>query len=221
MSIHSFFAIWSLDRELFRAIHIGLQRDFLDRIMLLLSYSGDGNIQIPLILIFLINKRTRKVALPILVCYVVAGGIRLILKEIFQRPRPSNFEWAQPLGWPGGLPGGPDGWLSRTFDVIPYGNSSFPSGHSTTSFAIAIMLAWIVYKTDYAWLGWLAFLWASLVGLARIYIGVHYPADVFAAMALSAICATGLNLLWQSKGLLHHKPTASNHRAPDNEPESP
>ncbi len=205
MSILNLLTLWTWDRELFRAIHIGMHRDFLDRIMLIISYSGDGNIQIPILVIFLISKKTRKAALAVLACYVLAGGLRLILKEIISRPRPSNYDWAQPLSWPGGMPGGPDGWMSRTFDVIPYGNSSFPSGHTTTSFAIAFMIGWIVYKTEYAWIGWAAFTWACLVGLSRVYIGVHYPADIIAAIALSGICATLLNMLWQSKGWLHHK----------------
>ncbi len=206
MSILNSLSIWSLDQELFRAIHLGLQRDFLDRIMLLLTYSGDGHIQIPIIIFLAINKKTRSAGLAIIASFLVSGGIRLLIKDIVDRPRPSNFEWANPITWPGGLPGGPDGWLSRTFDVIPYGNSSFPSGHSTTSFAIAITVAWIVYKTEYAWIGWATMIWATLVGLSRIYIGVHYPGDVLSAIALAAICSTALVLLFQNKGWLCSAP---------------
>jgi membrane-associated phospholipid phosphatase len=210
MSILNTLALWSIDQELFRAIHIGLHRDFLDRIMLLLSYTGDGHIQIPVILFLAINKKTRTTGLAVIASFILAGGIRLIIKDMVSRPRPSNLEWAHPITWPGGFPSGPNGWLSQTFDVIPYGNSSFPSGHTTTSFAIALIIAWIVYKTEYAWVGWATCIWATLVGLSRIYIGVHYPGDVLAAISLSAVCSTGIYLFWQSKGWLPtHPPSPS------------
>lgn len=164
--------------------------------MLLITYTGDGHIQIPVLIFLAVNKKTRTAGIALIASFLVSGGLRLLIKDLVDRPRPSNFEWATPLTWPGGMPG----WLGRTFDVIPYGNSSFPSGHSTTSFAIAFMLAWLVYKTEYAWIGWATCLWAFLVGLSRVYIGVHYPGDVLGGAALAAIAASGLYLFWHSKG---------------------
>src|SRR5690606_14872840 len=88
----------------------------------------------------------------------------------------------------------------KTFDIVPYGDTSFPSGHSTTSFAIAFMLAWMRYQTPKRRIGWLAVLWASLVGFSRSCICVHYPADVIAAVALSAVVTSAMYLLWVKKG---------------------
>lgn len=196
MLILNLLSFWALDQNLFRSIHVGLHRDFLDPIMLLITYTGDGHIQIPVLIFLAVNKKTRTAGLAMIASFLVAGGLRLVIKDMVSRPRPSNFDWATPISWPGGMPG----WLGNTFDIIPYGNSSFPSGHSTTSFAIAFMLAWLVYKTEYAWFGWAACIWAFLVGLSRIYIGVHYPGDVLGGAALAAICASGLYLFWHSKG---------------------
>jgi membrane-associated phospholipid phosphatase len=53
--------------------------------------------------------------------------------------------------------------------------SSFPSGHTTTVFVLAGVLAAGLRRQG---LAWLAILVASLVGLSRIAVGAHWPADV-------------------------------------------
>ena len=154
MSILSLAAItWDID--LYRWIHIGLHRDWLDKLMLLFTYTGDGHIQIPLLLAACVWKKTRPYGLAVLACYVFVGGVRLILRDLFSRPRPTNLDFSQPVSWGAGMPE----WLAKTFDIIPYGDSSFPSGHSATSFAVAFMLAWLLQGTKQAWFGWLAVVW--------------------------------------------------------------
>jgi undecaprenyl-diphosphatase len=44
------------------------------------------------------------------------------------------------------------------------------------------MLAVVVLGLGPMWLGWLLLLWAPLVGLARVAMGVHYLSDVLAGM---------------------------------------
>ncbi|MCR4278374.1 MAG: phosphatase PAP2 family protein [bacterium] len=51
--------------------------------------------------------------------------------------------------------------------------TSFPSGHTAVSFALAFAIFWGNRK----W-GIVAFVTAGLIGLARILVGVHYPSDV-------------------------------------------
>jgi undecaprenyl-diphosphatase len=204
MSILSLIALLQWDESLFRAIHIGLHRDWLDRLILLISYTGDGHIQIPILLFLAINKKTRAIGLWLIGAFLLSGAIRIAIVKIVSRPRPTNFDFAEPRTWPGGFPGGADGWLTKTFDVIPYGDSSFPSGHTTTSAAIAVMLAWLLADSENAWIGRAACIWALLVAFSRIYVGVHYPADVLAAIALATICSTALYLVrtrGQTKGL--------------------
>ena len=70
---------------------------------------------------------------------------------------------------------------------------SFPSNHSSLSFAIATTLSYR-YPKPYVYIP--AFLWAALVGYGRIYLGVHYPSDVLAGAAIG-IGATVILHHWE------------------------
>lgn len=62
--------------------------------------------------------------------------------------------------------------------------SSFPSGHTQTVVAFYGALA---HKYKRVWLWGLAIIVITLVGLSRIYLGVHWPRDVFGAIVFGAI----------------------------------
>lgn len=97
---------------------------------------------------------------------VLASIMIMSLKYIYQRPRPSITH------------------------LVNAGGYSFPSGHSLGTFmilgAIAIVLTQRLVKKAaktavYGITGLLIF----LVGLSRIYVGVHYPTDVLAGFTLA------------------------------------
>lgn len=64
------------------------------------------------------------------------------------------------------------------------GNPSFPSGHAAFYFAIAFFL---FYKNKNA--GALFFTGALLMGLARVFAGVHWSSDILGGMVVAGIAA--------------------------------
>lgn len=84
----------------------------------------------------------------------------------------------------------------RPFDALGFtpliaeSGSSFPSGHMTFFFALAI----VVWYVNRRWGVW--FLFASaLVGVARIYVGVHWPLDILGGAAIGILSAMFIHWL--------------------------
>jgi undecaprenyl-diphosphatase len=69
-------------------------------------------------------------------------------------------------------------------------SDSFPSGHASTSFACAALLAWLTPLPKVP-----LFALAALIAFSRVYVGVHYPLDVLGGAALGLAVATALRLL--------------------------
>jgi membrane-associated phospholipid phosphatase len=109
-----------------------------------------------------------------------AGLVRNLIRPLAPRWRPSNLEFAdavEPL----------------------FGRSSFPSGHAATTFAIAVFLLWAARGTKRAMHARAIAFWSLLVGLSRIAVGVHYPTDVLASLALATAAATAVFLLLEKR----------------------
>jgi undecaprenyl-diphosphatase len=108
-------------------------------------------------------------ALVMLLSVVLVAPLVLLLKRFIHRPRPEG-EW---------------GNIYRKTD--PH---SFPSGHSVRAFMLAVLAAGL----GPPWFSVTIFLWAPLVGISRIAMGVHYIADVVVG-AVIGLLAGGIILL--------------------------
>lgn len=83
-----------------------------------------------------------------------------------------------------------------------YGDS-FPSGHSLYAAALAALLCLLLQRHRQSFLCFaLAAVWLVLIGLSRLYLGVHFVSDVLAGWALGLIW---IALLWQY--FAHKHPT--------------
>lgn len=97
---------------------------------------------------------------------VLATLLNLLLKTLIQRPRPEGYRLVAESGF------------------------SFPSGHSMVAMAFYGLLIWMVWRYEkdslVRRLGVVGFgLVIVLVGLSRIYLGVHYASDVLAGFCAS------------------------------------
>ncbi|OAB46090.1 phosphatase PAP2 family protein [Paenibacillus glacialis] len=73
----------------------------------------------------------------------------------------------------------------------PLSDHSFPSGHTTAAFAIAIPFIVAIPEL------WSLFLSLSIiVGFSRIYLGLHYPSDVLAGVVIGTSVATMTVAIW-------------------------
>ena len=153
------------DLSIFRQIHLGWHSSWADVLFWVLATSGQAEFQFGLALILLFWKKQRAYVWPLILTVALTGTILAQgMKAIFPRFRPSNLVWALPQ----------EAWKE----------SSFPSGHTTTAFAVATTASLIAYRRKQWWVIPVSFLWAIGVGLSRIYRGVHWPTDV-----LGGICA--------------------------------
>ena len=64
--------------------------------------------------------------------------------------------------------------------------NSFPSGHTNAAFAFALAVCVAAPKR---WMKITAVCMAAVMGLSRLYVGVHYPTDVLVGALIGSLCA--------------------------------
>jgi len=73
---------------------------------------------------------------------------------------------------------------------------SFPSTHATDHFAMGIFLCFVLYKR-WRWIWLWAILWAGSISFAQVYVGVHFPVDVFVGMLYGSLVGWLISLLFK------------------------
>ncbi|MDB5163013.1 MAG: acid phosphatase [Candidatus Saccharibacteria bacterium] len=143
-----------------------LSTPFLDGFFLFITTIGNVESILPITILILAYIIYRKQRLNALIVLFGVGGAALanfLLKLIFHRDRPAFWQSA----------------ITET-------GYSFPSGHAMVSCALVLCLIVILWNTKWRLTAIIA--GAStiiLIGLSRLYMGVHYPTDVLAGWSVS------------------------------------
>jgi len=149
----------------------GLENDTLTNIAKTITFIGSskGMIIVTLlaaIILFVFLGHRRELILLI----VSVGGVAILnegLKMIYQRERPTLHRIIEETGF------------------------SFPSGHSMASFTLYAMLTYLLWRHIRSGRGRTIVLVVAaaiilMIGMSRIYLGVHYPSDVLGGYLISA-----------------------------------
>lgn len=143
----------------------------LDLAMFLGTYLGDGFASIPVVLLLLFFASYRK-ALVFTISFAVAGlGAQALKKGLFA-------DFKRPLGHFG------EEGLQLVEGLRMHENFSFPSGH--TAAGLAIFFGLMLLNTNNKWWQITCGIGACFVGYTRIYLGQHFPADVFTSLLFSS-----------------------------------
>ena len=119
----------------------------------------------------------------IFVCVGFPGLFTAIVKRVLGRGRPENLDDVGALGF--------------QHIINDHSFQSFPSGHTTTSFALAYAIGFLWPKAF-----WPLATIAVLVGISRVVIGVHFPSDVLAGAVVGTVLAYAVRNVFARRGWL-------------------
>lgn len=141
-------------------------KDWLTPIVKFITTFGSAWFLTILSVILFFAVKNRRIALSIPVNLALVGALNFTLKNIIQRDRPTGYRLVEQNGY------------------------SFPSGHSMASFAFYGFLIYLIHKkvkdeTNRKFGIVYLILLIVLIGISRIYLGVHYASDVYAGMLIS------------------------------------
>lgn len=90
--------------------------------------------------------------------------------------------------------------------IPPPLNTSFPSGHTATSVAMAAII-FLAHRR----LGWLAIGAATLIALGRMAVGVHYPTDLMGGIVVGLLAAWTVRFMHQQLRTRDLEPSVQSH----------
>ena len=140
--------------------------DFATPIAEYITNFGGAIFLIILSVVLCILVKNKKIGLSIFMNLVIISVLNQLIKKILQRPRPTEFRIIEETGY------------------------SFPSGHSMVSMAFYGYLIYLIYKyVKNKYVKWISItllgILICLIGISRIYLGVHYTSDVLGGFLIS------------------------------------
>lgn len=153
----------------------GMRSELLTPIMKIITYTGNWQTVTALCIVLLLIKKTRiTYGIPTAAGAVIVTVLNNIIKTIVERPRPDT-----------------------ALHLIEQGGWSFPSGHSITSMCVFAILIYLVRanvqnRRTANLLTALLAIPMVMIGISRMYLGVHYPTDVLAGWCLGLAVALSI-----------------------------
>lgn len=145
-----------------------LHNPILNRVMVMITSLGNvGWLFIVIGIVLLCKKSTRKQGFHVLLALIISVIVcNVFLKDLVARARPC--------------------WLMPEIELLIHmpKDYSFPSGHTSASFAAAVALG--VYNRK---MGILMYVLAFLIAFSRMYLFVHFPTDVLGGAVTGTISA--------------------------------
>lgn len=150
----------------YKLVSTFLISDFATPIAKFITNLGGAIFLITLTISLFILIRNRKIGISIFLNLVIVTVLNQLLKNILQRPRPTEYRIIEETGY------------------------SFPSGHSMVSMAFYGYLIYLIYKyVKNKYIKWISIVLFSIlicsIGVSRIYLGVHYTSDVLGGFCIS------------------------------------
>lgn len=161
--------LWALDFNILFWIQNLIRNDVFDVIIPFYTSLGeDGIIWIALGLILFIPKKYRKTGIMVLAALLVMLVVNnIVLKNLIARPRPC---WTYPE------------MVQLVHNPSSY---SFPSGHTTSAFAVAFTVF-----SQHKKLGKVIIVMAAIMAFTRLYVFVHFPTDIYGGILVAAVITT-------------------------------
>lgn len=161
--------LYELDVNILLFVQEHLRFDFLTPILKFLTMLGDhGMLWIGIALLLILIKRTRPIGATAGASLAInALLVNVLIKNIVARTRPYEVI---------------DG-LTRL--VGEQSDFSFPSGHTSSAFSVAVVIFLLMPKKY----GVPALIVATLIAYSRLYVGVHYPSDVIGGLIVGILVA--------------------------------
>ncbi len=170
-------SLLELDADLSQRLRLDSSQSSMKKVAAFLAHSGDSWFWVAGLAVVWLAAAGEWHAKAALLIFGILGLAATVLavKFTIRRSRPQG-EW---------------GAIYRATD--PH---SFPSGHAARAFMLALLALFL----GPAWFGVLVLVWAPLVSLARVAMGLHFLSDILAGMLVGLIA--GLFVLWISPLLM-------------------
>lgn len=154
----------------------------LDQFFKYFTILGDGLIYVPIVLYCLFYNR--QFLVPVIAAIIICTFLTQFLKQVVfpNELRPFSLEIQKVI-------------IHKVDNVPLLRQHSFPSGHTSTAFTMALLLASVMKRRIWAFILPLI---AFFVGYSRIYLAQHFPTDVCAGMIIGIVSAYLSRLIYDA-----------------------